>query len=200
MFPLALPLCLLLLCLPAPGSSLAARRPAHPPAAPAAGGVRLNKCLQGLSRRAADAAIEEGRVSVNGAVVTSAGLRVGSKDSVKLDGKTQNWRELQGWREEMPSAVLEERNFVYVKYWKPVGVTCTSDPSDPSNIIAAGRFDLFPQRLVTVGRLDKDSTGLILLSSDGRVNNALLRRTMNKEKVYQVESNAYSALLVRQLD
>lgn len=63
------------------------------------------------------------------------------------------------------SIVLEERKFVYVKYWKPMGVTCTSDPSDPSNVIAAGGFNLFPQRLFTVGRLDKDSTGLLLLTS-----------------------------------
>ena len=63
------------------------------------------------------------------------------------------------------SVVLEERKFIYVKYWKPVGVTCTSDPSDPSNVIAAGGFQLFPQRLFTVGRLDKDSTGLLLLTS-----------------------------------
>jgi pseudouridine synthase len=64
-----------------------------------------------------------------------------------------------------------------------VGVTCTSDPSDKTNIIKAGGFDLFPQRLFTVGRLDKDSTGLILLTSDGRVNNALLSPSVRKEKV-----------------
>ena len=73
--------------------------------------------------------------------------------------------------------------FVYLKYWKPRGVTSTSDPSDPTNIIKAGAFNMFPQRLFTVGRLDKDSTGLILLTSDGRVNNAMLRPSLKKEKV-----------------
>jgi 16S rRNA U516 pseudouridylate synthase RsuA-like enzyme len=72
---------------------------------------------------------------------------------------------------------------VYLKYWKGRGVTCTSDTSDKSNIITAGRFDLFPQRLFTVGRLDKDSTGIILLTSDGRVNNAMLSPAVKKEKV-----------------
>jgi len=62
---------------------------------------------------------------------------------------------------------------VYLKYWKPKGVTCTADKTVKNNIIKTGGFDLFPQRLFTVGRLDKDSTGLIILTSDGRVNNAV---------------------------
>ena len=74
-----------------------------------------------------------------------------------------------------------------MKYWKPEGVTCTSDPGDPSNIISMGKFHLIPQRLFTVGRLDKDSTGLILLTSDGRVNEAMLNRRCKKEKIYEVE-------------
>lgn len=85
-----------------------------------------------------------------------------------------------------PAKVLENREFVYLKYWKPAGVTCTSDTRDPTNIITAGRFDLFPQRLFTVGRLDKASTGLILLTSDGRVNNAILNPYTKREKVYEV--------------
>lgn len=80
-------------------------------------------------------------------------------------------------------------SFVYVKYWKPRGVTCTSDKKDESNIINAGGFNLFPQRMFTVGRLDKDSTGLILLTSDGRVNNAILNPSTKKEKKYSVDIN-----------
>ena len=95
----------------------------------------------------------------------------------------QHWEEAAEAKKEAPSAALENRSFIYVKYWKPVGVTCTSDPSDKTNIIKAGQFDLFPQRLFTVGRLDKDSTGLILLTSDGRVNQAMLSPATKREKV-----------------
>lgn len=152
------------------------------------GGTRVNKCLQGLSRRAADAAVEEGRVYVNGKIATS-GLRVSRGDVVRLDGQFQHWEVVAAAKKNKLSTVLEERSFVYLKYWKPAGVTCTSDPSDKTNIISAGKFDLFPQRLFTVGRLDKDSTGLILLTSDGRLNNALLSPHANKEKVYVVETS-----------
>lgn len=85
-----------------------------------------------------------------------------------------------------PAKALENRNFIYLKYWKPEGVTCTSDLRDATNIITAGKFNLFPQRLFTVGRLDKASTGLILLTSDGRVNNAMLSPYTKREKVYEV--------------
>lgn len=151
-------------------------------------GVRLNKCLSSLSRRGADVAIAAGRVTVNGKVA-GCGTRVRPGDKVRLDGRLQRWEGVARAREEPAAAVLEERRFVYLKYWKPEGVTCTSDPKDPSNIISAGGFHLFPQRLFTVGRLDKDSTGLILLTSDGRVNNALLASSRRKEKVYEVTLN-----------
>ena len=149
--------------------------------------IRLNKCITSLSRRAADDAIAEGRVTVNGAIAQT-GCKVKKGDIIKLDGKLQKWEALQLLAKNIqPSKVLEERNFIYLKYWKPIGVTCTSDMKDDSNIIKAGNFNLFPQRIFTVGRLDKDSTGLILLTSDGRVNNAMLRPDSNKEKTYIVE-------------
>lgn len=153
-----------------------------------ASGSRLNKCLNGLSRRAADDAIIEGRVTINGCVAPS-GSRVNKGDVVRLDGQMQHWEAAAMAKESAPSRVLEDRNFVYLKYWKPAGVTCTSDPTDSTSIIKAGQFDLFPQRLFTVGRLDKDSTGLILLTSDGRVNNAMLNPHAKKEKVYIVDTN-----------
>lgn len=145
-------------------------------------GVRLNKCLTELSRRAADEAISDGRVTINGCAAP-AGSRVSPGDIVRLDGQMQHWSLSAEAKAQRPERVLEERAFVYVKYWKPVGVTCTSDPKDSSNIIKAGQFDLFPQRLFTVGRLDKDSSGLILLTSDGRVNNAMLSPLNKKDKV-----------------
>ena len=162
-------------------------------------GVRLNKCLPSLSRRGADAAIEAGRVTVNGRPA-GFGVKVRPGDKVCLDGRPQRWEGLAKAMKVQAATVLEERRFVYLKYWKPVGVTSTSDPKDASNIIAAGGFHLFPQRLFTVGRLDKDSTGLILLTSDGRVNNALLSRAERKEKIYEVTLNRVpSDAQVRQL-
>lgn len=149
-------------------------------------GVRLNKCLHGLSRRGADDAISEGRVTINNEVATN-GMKVKKRDIVRLDGKIQHWEGVAEAKKVAPSLILEERSFIYVKYWKTTGVTCTSDLSDKSNIIKAGSFDLFPQRLFTVGRLDKDSSGLILLTSDGRVNEAMLSPQTKKEKVYYVE-------------
>ena len=119
--------------------------------------------------------------------LASAGYKVQPKDVVKLDGKLQYWQGAAAAKKQQPSKVLEERNFVYLKYWKGRGVTCTSDRNDKTNIIHAGRFDLFPQRVFTVGRLDKDSTGLILLTSDGRVNQAMLSPATKKEKIYAVE-------------
>lgn len=202
--------CLLLtalLALPAALLSFLVTPPRHLPApltarssaASREEGVRLNKCLPSLSRRGADAAIEAGRVTVNGRVA-GFGVRVRPGDRVCLDGRPQRWEGMVQAKAVQAAATLEERRFVYLKYWKPVGVTSTSDPKDPSNIIAAGGFHLFPQRLFTVGRLDKDSTGLILLTSDGRVNNALLSKSERREKVYEVTLNRVpSDAQVRQL-
>eukprot|EP01038_Epipyxis_sp_PR26KG_P007793 gene7793-10587_t len=149
-------------------------------------GTRLNKCLNQLSRRAADEAILAGRVTVDG-VIANPGSRVTRNSVVKLDGIIQNWEDSAVAKLSKPSSMYEDRSFIYLKYWKPRGVTCTSDRKDSTNIITSGSFDLFPQRLFTVGRLDKDSTGLILLTSDGRVNNALLNPRQKREKVYEVD-------------
>lgn len=73
--------------------------------------------------------------------------------------------------------------WVYIKYWKPQDVICTTDRSIDGNIINAINF---PKRVFPVGRLDKDSTGLILLTNDGRVPNALLRAAHQHGKVYLV--------------
>jgi pseudouridine synthase len=83
---------------------------------------------------------------------------------------------------------LEDR-FYYIKYWKPRGVVCTCDRSIRGNIL-----DSLPRpppgvRLFTVGRLDKDSTGLILLTSDGRLPNASLRSKEGHPKVYRVTAD-----------
>jgi 23S rRNA pseudouridine2604 synthase len=124
-------------------------------------------------------------VTINGKVAVS-GDRLQFGDSVKLDGKIQHWEGAAKAKEQRPQSILENQKFSYVKFWKPRGVTCTSDRKDPDNIITRGGFKLFPQRMFTVGRLDKDSTGLILLTSDGRVNNALLNPHSKNEKEYEV--------------
>lgn len=149
-------------------------------------GIRLNKCIASLSRRAADEAIAQGRVTVNNQVAFP-GTKVRYGDIIKLDSHIQyNWEERILNAQYMPSATFDEQKFLYLKYWKPIGVTCTNDLNDKDNIIQSGKFSLYPQRIFTVGRLDKDSSGLILLTSDGRVNNALLSSKMIKEKVCSI--------------
>ena len=92
-------------------------------------------------------------------------------------------------------------NEEYIKFWKPVGITSTTDPSVPGNLLDAlsntQRKDNNPQQLLpitkrifSVGRLDKDSTGLLLLTSDGRVPNAVLRRQFKRPKTYCVVVDA----------
>ena len=144
--------------------------------------VRLNKLLPGLSRRKADAAIADGRVTVDG-VVADGRTPVERGSEVRLDGETQVWEAREAAKADLKSSDA----FLYLKYWKPAGVTCTSDRDDASNVIARGGFDALDQRVFTVGRLDKPSTGLLLLTSDGRACEALLRPSRKKEKRYLVE-------------
>ncbi len=126
---------------------------------------------------------------MNGLTV-DLGTRVNAGDDVRLDGHAvRDWERLIVARLSLPNcdnSVNNALSFVYLKYWKPIGVTCTTDLRDGCNILTAGKFTqaLPNHRIFPVGRLDKDSTGLILLTSDGRVNNALLRQQCDKEKVY----------------
>ena len=167
------------------GRSRGASRPVFsdvsspPRSPPASGGVRINKCFKDFtSRREADRLVGDGRVSVNG-VRAEAGARVFPGDVVALDGRPVRWETLAV----IDDAVAAESQFRYVKYWKPRGVTCTTDRRDRSNIIDAVGH---PERIFPVGRLDKDSTGLILLTSDGRLPNAVLRSGRRHEKRYVV--------------
>ena len=90
---------------------------------------------------------------MNGAVA-SAGARVFPGDVVRLDGEPIDW-ETKNLPENRSTSA-----FRYVKYWKPRGITCTTDRRDRTNILDAVQY---PERVFPVGRLDKDSTGLILL-------------------------------------
>ncbi|GKY91046.1 hypothetical protein MPSEU_000077400 [Mayamaea pseudoterrestris] len=154
-------------------------------------GVRLNKVFKAThSRRQADDLIASGRVTVNGAVVSAGQRVVPFRDVVQLDGKRiENWEALNAMSRpnvedtRMPRAVFE-----YTKYWKPTGVVCTTDQRIRDNIIDVLRQDGYSpeHRVYPVGRLDRDTSGLILLTSDGRLPNAALRGEHKQPKTYHV--------------
>lgn len=140
--------------------------------------VRLNKYISDsghCSRREADALIQEGRVTVNGSK-PSLTTRVEEGDAVLIDGQSLRIRKVK------PGA----RKFVYIALNKPVGITCTTDQSVEGNIVD---FIDHAQRIFPIGRLDKDSEGLILLTSNGDIVNELLRAENKKEKEYLVAVN-----------
>ncbi len=140
--------------------------------------VRLNKFISDTghcSRREADALIQEGRVTVNGGK-PSLSTRVADGDAVLVDGQPLRLRKAK-------SGV---RTHVYIALNKPVGITCTTDQSVEGNIVD---FIDHQQRIFPIGRLDKDSEGLILLTSNGDIVNELLRAENKKEKEYLVAVN-----------
>ena len=132
-------------------------------------GKRLNKFIADsgyCSRREADRLIEEGRVTVNG---QRAGLgdRVWPGMRVLVDGKS----------------LTGEGEKVYILLNKPRGIVCTADPREPMNVVD---YIQYPIRVFPVGRLDKDSEGLLLLTSDGGIVNRILRAAGGHEKEYEV--------------
>jgi len=134
--------------------------------------TRLNKYLSEAgycSRRAADKLIDEGRVTINGAV-PEMGTKVIPGDEVKVDGKT---------------ILNDAKKRTYIAFNKPVGIVCTTDTGvEKDNIID---YISYPTRIFPVGRLDKDSEGLILLTDDGDIVNKILRASNNHEKEYIVK-------------
>ena len=131
--------------------------------------MRLNKFLSetGLcSRREADAWIESGRVRVNGTTAV-LGTQVSDGDEVQLDGQP----------------VFRKPERVYLALNKPLGIECTTDRSVPGNIVD---FVGHRERVFPIGRLDKDSEGLILLTNDGDIVNRVLRAEHEHEKEYIV--------------
>lgn len=140
--------------------------------------VRVNKFISDTgfcSRREADALIKEGRITVNGSRPALT-TRVEAGDLVLLDGEPLRLRKTR------PGA----RKHVYIALNKPVGITCTTDQSVKGNIVD---FVDHEQRIFPIGRLDKDSEGLILLTSNGDIVNELLRAENRKEKEYLVAVN-----------
>jgi len=145
-------------------------------------GIRINKCFKSFaSRRAADRMVEEGRVHING-ILATAGTRVFSGDQVQLDGKHIEWERLT------VTAPAETKPFTYLKLWKPVGVVCTTDLKDKNSIMHHMRSAEIASgdRLFPVGRLDSASSGLILLTSDGRLPSAALGSRSGCTKEYLV--------------
>lgn len=134
--------------------------------------VRINKYLSEAgvcSRRGADRLIEEGRVSVNG-TLAFLGSVVKNSDEVRLDGEL----------------VSKKTDKILIAFNKPRGIVCTTaDPkSKDVNII---EYINYPERIFPVGRLDKDSEGLILLSNDGDLSNKIMKARNFHEKEYEVE-------------
>jgi len=133
--------------------------------------TRLNKYLSEAgycSRRAADRLIEAGRVTINGNI-PEMGTKVTPNDDVYVDGE-----------------LIENKKsaFTYLAFNKPVGIVCTTDTRvEKDNIID---FINYPKRIFPIGRLDKPSEGLILLTDDGDIVNKILRASNNHEKEYIV--------------
>ncbi len=136
------------------------------------GSVRINKFLADAgicSRREADEYVSKGRVLVDG-VPAENGTKVQKGSVVTVDGK----------------AVNAEEKLVLIALNKPRGIVCTTDRRDPDNVID---FLNYKSRIFPIGRLDKDSEGLLLLTNDGDIVNKILRAGNNHEKEYIVTVN-----------
>lgn len=131
--------------------------------------MRINKFISETgfcSRREADKLVDSGRVTINGAVA-QLGSQAEPGDDVRIDGKR----------------IGAQRNHVYIMLNKPVGITSTSEAHIEGNIVD---FISHTERIFPIGRLDKDSEGLILLTNDGDVVNPILRSEGKHEKEYIV--------------
>lgn len=131
--------------------------------------MRINKFIseKGIcSRREADKLIEQKRVTINGKIAET-GSKVTEKDEIRLDGKLLSKK--------------DER--IYIALNKPTGITCTTEKKVNGNIVD---FINYSKRIFPIGRLDKDSQGLIFLTNDGDIVNKILRAGNNHEKEYVV--------------
>lgn len=131
--------------------------------------MRINRYISDsgcCSRREADRLIAEGRVRINGRVAL-IGQKVQPGDSVMLDGRP----------------VTGSGPKKYLALYKPRGIVCTADPREKYNVVD---YLGYPERVYPVGRLDKDSEGLLIMTSDGNIVNRLLRAAGGHEKEYQV--------------
>jgi len=133
--------------------------------------MRINRYISASgysSRRQADKLIEAGKVTINGKTA-ELGATVEAGDLVQIAGRTL----------QLPAT----EDLVYIAFNKPAGIVCTANPKVPANIID---FINFPQRIFTIGRLDRDSRGLILLTNDGEIVNPLIHARNQQPKEYRV--------------
>ena len=131
---------------------------------------RINKYLSALgvcSRREADRLVEAQRIYVNGKLAT-LGTKVSDQDEIKIDGKP---------------ILKKEREDIVIAFNKPVGLLCTTARDQGDNIVD---FINYKTRIYPVGRLDKESCGLILLTNNGEMMDKLLRSSNHHEKEYIV--------------
>ena len=137
-------------------------------------GTRINKYLSEIgycSRRQADKLIEQGRVMVN-SKETVMGYKIQKDDTIHVDGE---------------KIKKEKRKRIFIALNKPKGVVCTTNAGvEENNIID---FINFRERIFPIGRLDKTTTGLILLTNDGSTANKILKTSYNNEKEYLVRVN-----------
>lgn len=132
--------------------------------------IRINKYLSEVgfcSRREADRLIQQSKVTINGKIAV-LGDQVDDQDKIKVNGRP----------------ISPHRDFVYLALNKPVGITSTTDQSIKGNIVD---FMNYPKRIFHIGRLDKDSEGLILMTNDGDIVNQILRAENAHEKEYIVD-------------
>lgn len=135
--------------------------------------ISLNKYISQTgycSRRQADELIDTGRVKINDTIARK-GNRVVEGDKVTIDNRM---------------ITNKKPDQIYIALNKPVGIVCTTDDREPDNII---KFLGFKQRIFPIGRLDKMSEGLIILSNDGSIVNKILKARNHKEKEYIVTVN-----------
>ena len=143
--------------------------------APATGAIRLNRFIANsgiCSRREADELIQAGVVSVNGEVVTTLGSKVNPTDEVRFNGE-----------------IIRGEKKVYILMNKPRGyVTSMEDPHADKTVMDLLK-DACKERVYPVGRLDKNSVGVLLFTNDGELTRQLTHPTLNKKKIYQVTLN-----------
>ena len=131
--------------------------------------TRINKYLSEIgycSRREADRLIDQNKVTIND-LVPEKGTKIKDGDIVKVDGVVVN-------------KIVES---VYIALNKPVGITCTTDRNITGNVVD---FMNYPERIFHIGRLDKDSSGLLFMTNDGDIVNKILRAGNNHDKEYIV--------------
>ena len=134
--------------------------------------VRINKYLSEAgvcSRREADRQVEAGNVTIDG-VVASMGAKVLPDQTVLFCGKP----------------VKKEEEMILLAFHKPTGIVCTAEKREKNNVVD---YINYPKRIYPIGRLDKDSEGLILLTNDGDLINAMMRGANRHEKEYIVKTD-----------